>query len=122
MMFALRSSPDHMPIKSKGPIKKTSHLRPIYLYGHGSPESSMHTTAFPISSTMHPLRVSLCKGLRLTVGISLMGLDLCFWGIKPSLISIHTLGYSEFSLFFGVVLIKNVYTGPKLYESTHVSP
>ena len=31
MMFALRSSPNHIQIKSRGQIKKTSHLRPIYL-------------------------------------------------------------------------------------------
>ena len=31
-MFALcKSSLNHIPIKSRGPIKKTSHLRPIYL-------------------------------------------------------------------------------------------
>ena len=28
-MFALWSSPNHIPIKSKGPIKKMSHLRPM---------------------------------------------------------------------------------------------
>ena len=31
MMFALWSSATHIPIKSKGPMKKMSHLRPIYL-------------------------------------------------------------------------------------------
>ena len=30
-MFALWSSPNCIPIKYRGPIKKTSHLRPIYL-------------------------------------------------------------------------------------------
>ena len=31
MMFALRSPPNHIPLKYRGLIKKTSHLRPIYL-------------------------------------------------------------------------------------------
>ena len=30
-MFVLWSSPNRAPIKSMGPVKKTSHLRPIYL-------------------------------------------------------------------------------------------
>ena len=34
MMFALWSSPNHIPIKPKGPIKKTSQLRPIYRRGN----------------------------------------------------------------------------------------
>ena len=31
MMFALSSSVNHTPIKYRGPVKKTSHIRPIYL-------------------------------------------------------------------------------------------
>jgi hypothetical protein len=31
MMYALWSSLNHIPIKYTGPIKKTSHLRPIYV-------------------------------------------------------------------------------------------
>lgn len=34
MMFDLRSSPHHIPISSRGPIKRTSHLRPIDLMWH----------------------------------------------------------------------------------------
>jgi hypothetical protein len=34
MKFALWSSPNHIPIKPKGPIKKTSHLRPTYRRGN----------------------------------------------------------------------------------------
>ena len=30
-MFALRSSPNHIPIKYRRPIQKTSHWRPIHL-------------------------------------------------------------------------------------------
>ena len=30
-MFALSSSPNYIPIKYRGMIKKTNHLRPIYL-------------------------------------------------------------------------------------------
>ena len=30
-MFAFWSSPNQIPIKSRGPFKKTSHVRPIYL-------------------------------------------------------------------------------------------
>ena len=31
MMFAFWSLPKHAPINYRGPIKKTGHLRPIYL-------------------------------------------------------------------------------------------
>ena len=38
MMFALWSSPNHTPIKYKGPPKKTSHLKPIYLNSNETSE------------------------------------------------------------------------------------
>jgi len=31
VVYSLWSPPNHAPIKSRGPIKKTSHLKPIYL-------------------------------------------------------------------------------------------
>ena len=45
-MFALRSSPNHIPTKSKGPIKKTRHLRPIYLSLQGLLESFSQVPIF----------------------------------------------------------------------------
>ena len=52
VMFALWSSPNHIPIKSRSPIKKTSHLRPIYCKAqdlHQSDHSSTCVDCIDIS-------------------------------------------------------------------------
>jgi hypothetical protein len=47
MMFGLRSSLTHIPIKYKGPIVKPSHLRPIYLSVVGDRDRVPICTSYP---------------------------------------------------------------------------
>ena len=46
-MFALWSSPNHIPIKYRGPIKKSNCIAPAYLY----PQSNK---VVPVQSTLRP--------------------------------------------------------------------
>ena len=57
MMFSLWSSPNHIPIKHRGPIKQTSHLRPISLYIIPSP----HLLVLATNERFPPARGTFIK-------------------------------------------------------------
>ena len=73
-MFAFWSSPNHIPIKYWGPIKKTSHLGPIYLRPCTSFPTSFYVwVRFFLGKSFLLLCVSLGYGVSFCHG-SLLGL------------------------------------------------
>ena len=98
-MFALRSLPNNIPIKYRGPIKKTSHLGSIDLQ-HDDLDSCKLTNT---SDANHILKVTDMSTSRLVVVLS----QLCF--SKPILGILSQLWYQmifflDYILFHAISL------------------